>query len=504
MNSKESLPTKKNTFSKKIKNNWPLIAIGIAVFSFLFSIMVNIFFDSDIYHMLTAGREIARNGILREDVFFIVPGHKIVIQQWLYNLIVYEIFANFGKIGILVTVLLFTVCFALLLNKLLKYYNLDYRIRFIIVILACVASRPMLTIRPELLTICLLLIQLILCEEYRKTNNKKVFFFLPLLTLLEINLHATLWIAHFVFLLPYIVPLPTFISNKVKIENNHIRIKDLLLPILLMLISLFINPYGLDGITILFKQGEISKLNISELASPNLNNEISIVMILLLIVVALCYGRRKIHTSNLFLFLGTSLMLVSNLRNKYMFIVGATLILADVLCDVKIDIIEQQILKVKRVFVFLIFLLVSAFSASLLINVPYSVRFAEQPIDCYVTPTEAVNYLNTHADKDVILFTDFNNGSYVAWNDYKIYFSSRTEGYCMNVNGGYDLISEYVSFFRNYDSNCNETFDAFLNKYDFDYLIVDTRNRMFPYLIQNDSYKTVVTGNEYAMFETVK
>ena len=87
------------------ETNWPFLLAGFFLSYTFLSNVLQYFFDTDIYHMLSAGKAIAGQGVIKEDVFFLESGHKIVIQQWLYDLLVYEVYNNLGKIGIL----LFTI-----------------------------------------------------------------------------------------------------------------------------------------------------------------------------------------------------------------------------------------------------------------------------------------------------------------------------------------------------------------------------------------------------------
>ena len=133
------------------------------------------------------------------------------------------------------------------------------------------------------------------------------------------------------------------------------------------------------------------------------------------------------------------------------------------------------------------------------INLPYY-SFKDEPHDNVHTPVRAVKYLDEHAEKDARIYTDFNGGSYISWNGYKIYFCSRTEGYCKDGNGGFDLVNEYNSIYSNKDTHCIDIYKTFLMRYDFDYLVVETENSMFPYLAESDEYKAVLYGNGYAVF----
>lgn len=498
----DDLKNNNNTLMSRINKNWYFISVWFLSAFFILNKIIVKFFDNDVYHILASGRAICNNGVIKEDVFFVDSGHKITIQQWLHNVIIYKLYSSCGKIGLLFFVLVLAVLVVLLSVRFMKYYDIDIRLSLTSVFFICIFANSLFTVRPQILTIILLLIQLIIVEEYKKNGRLYPLFFLPVLTLIEINLHATMWIAHFIFLLPYIVPVPAFLKSKIKVENNNVDIKKLLLPMFLMLISLFINPYGLDGITILFKQKEISGLNIIELSSPTLLSRHGIVLIMMLLVTVFAYGKTKIHSSNLFLFLGTTLLMMAGIRNYTLFSMGIIAILCDLLPNLPLTVIEKKLSNTKKSIVLLCDITVIAIIAMYFLTIPFGLVLNDAAVDGKYTPVLAVEYLNEHANKDSRIYTDFNNGAYVSWCEYKIYFCSRTEGYCKDINGGYDLVSEYKTIAYNYNTDCSETYDAFLQKYNFDYLIVDVTSRMFPYMCENNNFEEVVRGNSYIMFKT--
>ncbi len=485
----------------RLEANWLFVLAWIFLSYTFLSNVLQKFFDGDIYHMLSAGKAIAGQGVIKEDVFFLNSGHKIVIQQWLYDLVVYEVYGNLGKIGILLFTILLSLVFIFLAIRVMRYYGVDLRLAWTGVLAVCAFYNTVFTIRPGLFTLILLLLQICFCEKHIKTGKSFYLYFLPLIMILEINFHASMWIAHLIFLLPYLVPIPAFAKKYVKLEDHHISIQKAALPIVCMIAGLFINPYGMDGITILFKQKEISSLGIMELRSPELSSKFSIVMVVVLIIFAFLYGKIKIHSSTAFLFLGTSVMLVANLRNIQMYAIGLIAVMCDLLCAIPLPKLDKILGKTSKVLVVLCALLTVVLIFTSAVKLPYSLIFRDQPSDSVRTPVDAVEYLDANASKDSRIYTEFNGGAYVSWKGYKIYFCSRTEGYCKAVNGGYDLIGEYLSIYRNASASGNDTFSEFLSEYNFEYLIVEVNNRLFPYMATRDDYEPVVNGNGYVVFK---
>ena len=75
-----------------------------------------------------------------------------------------------------------------------------------------------------------------------------------------------MWYFQFIFLIP-------FIANTIKIKKvtiANIKLKPLLLVALIMFLVGFLNPYGLEAITFIFKSYGIEKINeiVGEMKSP--------------------------------------------------------------------------------------------------------------------------------------------------------------------------------------------------------------------------------------------
>ena len=100
------------------------------------------------------------------------------------------------------------------------------------------------------------------------------------------------------------------------------------------------------------------------------------------------------------------------------------------------------------------------------------------------------NYLDNFADKDIKLYTDYNNGGYMEYKGYKCYIDSRAEVFYKSNNKKQDVMVEYVNLFSNVNPK------DFLNKYDFDYLLVANYDGLYYYL-ENLHYSIVYEINYY-------
>ena len=75
----------------------------------------------------------------------------------------------------------------------------------ITVVTMSLLASTFITTRPQIFAYLNLILVLYVMELYSKTNNKKYLLFLPLISLMQINIHGMFFLMLFIFMLPYIV-----------------------------------------------------------------------------------------------------------------------------------------------------------------------------------------------------------------------------------------------------------------------------------------------------------
>ena len=103
-------------------------------------------------------------------------------------------------------------------------------------------------------------------------------------------------------------------------------------------------------------------------------------------------------------------------------------------------------------------------------------------------PTKILEYLNENVEdkESVKIYTDYNTGGFFEFYGYKVYLDPRAEVFLEN-----GVLLEY-----NKVESGLLNYDEFLDKYDFDYLVVDGGNVFTKqYLItsRNTKYRVVLT-----------
>lgn len=487
------------------------VSIVILIAAFVCQRIIKDYFDNDFFHIATSGRWILKHGIMRENVFFVKEGYATIIQQWLYAVLLYLSWQT-GSYG---GVLLFTVLQAVLLGVIAIAYQrirgLDRRVALIGVLLF-VLSVTDLNCRPEIASLCLFTAQLCCMERYRKNGKAGILYVLPVLMIVEINLHAAYAMFHFVLLLPYLVPVHRMpmareLAEQCMIRTEEPERKDFVLPVLLMGAVMFCNPYGVDAVTILLKSGNIRLLNISELRPVTIKEDSFALPVIGVLLLAPALYRKKLREATVLMFAGCLLLGLIALKNMLFFSLVLLMLWGDLFTELDCGRFWEWIAKVKREYAR------AAFGGALVLSMALVLYHTAVRItveggmlrvsngllpnlsDQEIYPAEAIRYLLEHESnpEKLRVMTAFNNGSSFLWNGIgHVYIEPKTEPYLRAVNGQSDIVSEYTLICT--DASSAEIAD-FLARYDFDYICCSYYMQgLQVYLEQTDAYECVLAS----------
>ena len=80
---------------------------------------------------------------------------------------------------------------------------------------------------------------------------KKWLLILPIISVLQINIQCSMWIFLFIMMLPFLFERKSFSINNIYYENYNKR--PLYVSILFMIVTGFLNPYGINAMAYTFK-----------------------------------------------------------------------------------------------------------------------------------------------------------------------------------------------------------------------------------------------------------
>ncbi len=450
-------------------------------------IMVFVFFcfnkishyDNDIWFILASGKYVTLNGIPHIEVLTFHNDYVLIMQQWLTCLIYYS---TYKYLGVKALTWLFTLISGLGLYMLYRfsYYftknktlSAIYSIFYVVFFL-----HSYTTSRPQILTYLILISALFLSEKYYKTNNKKFLYLLPILSILEINLHASMWLLLICFVGVFLVD--SFFNKK-----NWI---SYLITIVIMCLVALINPYGIKAITYVLSSYEVSSLNsyISEMQPLAFNTfaNISILLVLALLIPLNRNAKEKIPIRYFFLLLGTLILACSHIKSVPYLGMSMVIILSILSSDIKLSellkVNTKKILKYKPIF-YAINITIFAFA---LITLFLGLSAEVKNPSMFSRIGTIVDYLDKNeTNKNVKIYTSYEDGGYLEWRGYKPYIDARGDVFLKSNNKKFDLMNEYYKAIKNDRLTLN-----LMEKYQFDYLVITVDSRMNKY-IEKNKYK---------------
>lgn len=454
--------------------------------------------NNDIWFIMNCGRYVVQNGIPYTEPFTIHEGMSFVMQQWLTGVIFWGGFKIGGYIGLKLIVLLIYVLIIFFFFKLCMLLSSDnFLVSFAVTLFSSLFISPFITERPYIFMFLIIILEIYFLEKY--INSKKIIFLtvLAVLSTLLVNLEAAIWPILFVILIPYIIDSFKF---KFKfIEGQGYGPKMPLLAICGMFSAGFINPYGIDAMTYLFRSYGIDDINnwITEMHCADINTPFGKVIFfsfLLYIILFIVYKKGNHRLRFFLLSLGTAYLALSSVRSFPLFVICGIVPLSYYLRDLKVKNIEvkndKKTLLIRKALIF--FLVVMIGSVCLLkLNEPIDLMQKEL--------SENVDFLDSLNKIDMKLYTGYNYGGYLEFRGYKVYIDGRAEVFLKSNNDKADIFNEYYKL-----EHGRMYYKDVLNKYDFDFLLVSDDEHIYYYLDYDSDYKLIHSSSHYKIYEHIK
>ena len=444
--------------------------------------------DNDIWFLLGNGRYIFEHGIPHVDPFSIHEGLDYIMQQWLTSAFLWKIYVWFGKRAILTFVLLMSIALIGVYYKLCYTISNNKKLSVLICALIFLPMKYFLVSRPQIITYLILVLELLLLELYIKKDNAKYLILLPFLSLLEINLHSTMWGFMFIVLIPYFL-------NCINIKNltvDKVRWKPLVIVTICMIACGLINPYGYKNMLVIVNSYGSSSINkcINEMKSLNfdsLSGKIMILSTISYIGLSVFFKHKKLDIRHTCILCGFTLLAFMHNKGFAYFLLALGFALAYQFGDFDIDKLEKKVLKkftnnFQYIMMSICFFLLISFGYCLFLNYSYYAW------NTFTSHDKVADYIEENYDlNEVRLFTKFDNGGYFEYRGIKCYIDGRAELFLKKFNHKEEIMDEYYEIFaeRLYD------YESFLNKYHFTHLFVDTDSDFHDYLMESDDYEVV-------------
>lgn len=454
----------------------------------IFLFAYNFTLDNDSWFVLAEGRHIVNNGLYYTDVLSMHDGLDVTVQQYGFAAIFWLIYSAFGPMGLYIMMLLLNLFICYLIYKIcMLLSNKNVNLSLLIMMAAdIVLALNYVVTRAQMVSYIILLALIYILELYIKTNKTKYLLAIPLLSFLQINLHASVWWILLIVLFVYII-------DSIKVPNLHLqgyRTKPLAIIGLVSFLLGFLNPYGIKMVTFIFKSYGVNSIfnTVNEMAPFDLKTRINALSYMAIVAVLLLYifGKNKYKKArHLMLFFGFLGLGINSVKGMSQLILVMFLPLALMYKNRKIETIIEDYTARKAILIW-----GSAISICLVLgclvgvlpniqNSPDAISFeAVNAID------ESVNIKGVQKE-DLKIYTGYNDGGYLEFRGYKSYIDPRAEVYLKGNNGKKDILEEWINL-----QNGKIAREDFLKTYNFDYLFVRSEDEML-YNLNSENYAMI-------------
>lgn len=444
--------------------------------------------DNDTWWLLAMGRNILENGIPHYEPLTIHSGLDFIAQQWLTSVIFQSIYGTLGAPGLALLVGGCMLGSELLLFRLCSVYGEKSRFALAVSALANIVLCGMFgTARPQIFTYLIVLIELTMLWRYRDTNKWQYLLPLPILSLLQINLHASMWLMLFVFTAPlfaewivwhiseWLRKRRGFSIAETRFAANQIAITPLLLAVLSMAAAGFLNPYGFKMMLYLKNSFGVAIIDnfVQEMHPISWNNGGFLLAILILSIIVVCVSKKKLPVSYLCYIAGTAILMLRSAKGTAYFLLCSMPVVAYAVGGWQWDRPARKHLLDAKMKV-LIWVIVLPYAAFMLLSSYLKTDLTDFDTSGAGKAIEWVeeNYEIRDTDK---LYAGYNTGGYLEFRGYRPYIDARAEVFLEKNNGKADIFREYLGV------NILNASD-FLDRYDFAYLFVGAKSGLSSYL----------------------
>lgn len=453
---------------------------------------VNMKLDNDSWFLIRSGRYVLEQGIPYIEPFTMHQNFDFVMQQWLGSTIFALIYNHFGALGVAVFVTLLEALFLFLFYRLCKLVSnqnssLSMILTFVIGILM---SNGFFVARPQIFSFIIYVLLFYCLESYIRKKKIRYLFALPVLSFLEINLHGSIWWMLICFMIPYLID--SFSFSLFGFHTEGYRKKPLFLAFFSMIFVAFLNPYGTSMLTYLFIAYTCPYLHnmIVEMNPPTVKTVSGILTYATILIVLLLYFQNKkkpIKMRYFLLLIGTVLLALTARRSFSFFLIASLFPLADYFKE-KGKIKFASFPKKGKIISI----------ATLSVVFLFSFFVVSRQLEKTHSLDGAVNYLNQNTQKDdIVLYTHFDDGSYLEFQGYHPYIDPRAEVFLKEMNHQYDVLGE---FYRLQYIDQEEEIKDFLNHYSFTHILVQEKDVLWDYLEKDSSYQLVYQDEKYKIY----
>lgn len=437
--------------------------------------------ETDYLWHIKAGEYMFNNGIIKHDVFsWYLNGKYWMSHEWLFEIIIYSLKVVFGNLHLFIYCFICSLSLLLILflgNKENVFKNNLFSFLWFVLFLLIIFS---MQARPHLISYCFIAFTVYCLYDLYKNEKSRKIYFLPILTVLWSNIHGGSsnfgYILCFIF---FICGLFNFSFSKIKATRfSKLQLIKYFSVFILCMFAVCINIHGFKMFIYPY-QNMMDKVmieNIIEWRETSLNELSSYIYICfaLFIFLIMLFSKKKIELIDFVLFGLCVFLGMKSIRFWYYTYIIMSFVVFNYIKKSSTDKLMYNCMIFYSVLIVLFFCI----NSKKLFNPKYE----------YFLEKKDIEYIKKIDSKR--LFNMYNYGGELIYNDIKVF-----------IDGRADLYSKYN--YKDYlkIAKLEGDYVSIINKYNFDYMIVDSNYSINTYLKYSNDYNLVYTNKKIRIYK---
>lgn len=544
---------------KKINDGVKFTIIAVVLIAIFCIAITPVTLQNDTYYTIKIGEHIQNNGIDMKDPFSWHEDLNYTYPHWLYDLLTYKIYSQFGMMGIYLTTCLLSCILGITLFFVSSKISKNKLISFFVTIGAMYLLKGYIAARAQLVTFILFILSLYFIEKFLENRKIRYGIGLVLISTLIANLHVAVWPFLFILFLPYIgeyviavladiiiyrkveerilkikikyssnnkealekfqkeldelqakvskikVKRSKAIQNpyKIKITKNK-NVKWLILIMIICAFTGLLTPLGDTPYTYLAKtmQGNTTQ-NINEHLPMTIAGQPEVLCTIIIFLAVLTFTKIKIKLSDLFMIGGLAFLMLESRRQLSMFSLIGSVILSKLIVELITcydkELLEKINKKILHPFIIICMIVLVGWQTYDNVKTKYNDKF----IDETQYPVKACDYILENIDLSKARFyNEYNYGSYMIYRGIPVFIDSRADLYAPEFSGlKDDIFTDFIDV-----SSIGTFYEDILEKYNITHVILYSNSKMSMIIDENKDphYSKIYKDDYFVIYERVK
>ena len=544
---------------KKINDGVKFTIIAVVLIAIFCIAITPVTLQNDTYYTIKIGEHIQNNGIDMKDQFSWHEDLNYTYPHWLYDLLTYKIYSQFGMMGIYLTTCLLSCILGITLFFVSSKISKNKLISFFVTIGAMYLLKGYIAARAQLVTFILFILSLYFIEKFLENRKIRYGIGIVLISTLIANLHVAVWPFLFILFLPYIgeyliavladliiykkvqerllkIKIKYSSNNKEALEKfqkeldelqakvSKIKIKrsksiqnpykikitknkNVKWLIVIMIICAFtglLTPLGDTPYTYLVKtmQGNTTK-NINEHLPMTIAEQPEVLCTIIIFLAVLTFTKIKIKLSDLFMIGGLAFLMLESRRQLSMFSLIGSVILSKLIVELITcydkELLEKINKKILHPFIIICMIVLVGWQTYDNVKTKYNDKF----IDETQYPVKACDSILENIDLSKARFyNEYNYGSYMIYRGIPVFIDSRADLYAPEFSGlKDDIFTDFIDV-----SSIGTFYEDILEKYNITHVILYSNSKMSMIIdeTKDPHYSKIYKDDYFVIYERVK